>query len=495
MPAAPLTILDCLDRPSVFPGFTDPSWTPWRTILAAVFGLPVPDPELFTHLTNRTTPPTDPVREAWIVAGRRAGKSRIAALIGVYLACFRDYSARLAPGEWAVIAVIAADRAQARTVMSYVVGLLDASPLLARLVTSTSAECVELGTRVRIEVHTCSYRSVRGYSLAGAICDEIAFWRSDESSRNPDSEVIAALRPGLANLRGPLVAISSPYSRKGALWQAHRRHFGAKGDPGVLVVQAPSRLLNPSLPEHVVADALADDPQAAAAEWNAQFRSDVETFVSREVLDACTDLGITERPPEPSLRYVAFVDPSGGSQDSMALAVAHRAEDGSAVLDLVREVRAPLSPEAVTADFCALLKAYNVHEVRGDRYGGSWPQERFAVHGVTYRSAELVKSDLYQAALPLFTSGRAALLDLPRLVNQLAALERRTGRGGRGVVDHGPGQHDDLGNAVAGALVLVSGRPEPPFLQYIREQMRDAEANARRAEVETDRRTHGIPLT
>ena len=53
----------------------------------------------------------------------------------------------------------------------------------------------------------------------------------------------------------------------------------------------------------------------------------------------------------------------------------------------------------------------------------------------------------------MINSGRVDLLEHPRLVAQLSRLERRTGRGGRDSIDHAPGDHDDLANAVAGALV------------------------------------------
>jgi hypothetical protein len=53
------------------------------------------------------------------------------------------------------------------------------------------------------------------------------------------------------------------------------------------------------------------------------------------------------------------------------------------------------------------------------------------------------------------------LLDNQRLVNQLIGLERRTSPAGRDRIDHGPGphRHDDLANAVCGALV---GAQKPP---------------------------------
>jgi hypothetical protein len=55
------------------------------------------------------------------------------------------------------------------------------------------------------------------------------------------------------------------------------------------------------------------------------------------------------------------------------------------------------------------------------------------------------------------------LLDLPRLVSQLCALERRTVRGGRDSIDHPPGAHDDIANSVAGVLVVVAGAGGAPL--------------------------------
>jgi hypothetical protein len=280
----------------------------------------------------------------------------------------------------------------------------------------------------------------------------------------------------------------------------HREHHGKPSD--VLVWQAPSRAMNPTIPARVVEQAYADDPASAAAEWGGCFRADVETFLAREAVEACIPLDCRERPPLAGLRYVAFCDPSGGSADSMTLALAHR-EDGSngaparAVLDLVREARPPFSPEAVVADFAEVLRAYGVGTVEGDRYAGEWPRERFAVHGIDYRPAAKSKSELYRDLLPLVNGGRAELLDVPRLVAQLAGLERRTTRGGRDSIDHGPGAHDDVGNAAAGALVLAAGGRAPGDLgitigdasAFGQEPLeRGLEAHRRREQEERDRR-------
>jgi hypothetical protein len=66
------------------------------------------------------------------------------------------------------------------------------------------------------------------------------------------------------------------------------------------------------------------------------------------------------------------------------------------------------------------------------------------------------RSSIYLNALPLFTSGRARLLDNPRLIAQFAALERRTFSTGRDRVDKGRTGHDDAANSAAGALVLAA---------------------------------------
>jgi len=268
--------------------------------------------------------------------------------------------------------------------------------------------------------------------------------------------VLNALRPGMVTIpNAMLLCASSPYARRGALWDAHRRHFGKDGDP-ILVWHAGARTMNPTVPQRVIDEATERDPAWAAAEYGAQFRSDVQSFVSREAVEACVSLGVRERPPVSGVRYSAFVDPSGGSADSMTVAVAHREKGGDTILDAIRERRPPFSPEAVVADFAGLLKSYRITTIAGDRYAGEWPRERLREHGITYDPADKPKSDLYRDLLPAINSRTVDLLDSDRLLNQLVGLERRTARGGRDSIDHAPGGHDDLANAVAGVVAMLA---------------------------------------
>jgi hypothetical protein len=224
------------------------------------------------------------------------------------------------------------------------------------------------------------------------------------------------------------------------------------------VAHGTSRDFNSDLPQSIIDRAMARDAAAAAAEYMAQFRTDVETFIAREAIEACIEAGIRERPPARAQNYVAFVDPSGGSSDSMTLAIAHT-EGKTQILDAVRERKPPFSPEAVVAEFASLLQQYRCSTVYGDRYGGEWPPEQFRKAGVHYENAEKSKSELYVDLLPLINSAAVDLLDHDRLTYQLLSLERRTSRSGKDSIDHAPGGHDDVANAVAGALVCAYIKP------------------------------------
>ncbi|HUA81240.1 MAG TPA: hypothetical protein VL997_12760 [Dyella sp.] len=471
-----LNIIDALDDPDYFgPLFARDTWACWRVFLKALFGLggtmTGAERELFQHHTGRHEPPTQPFAEAALVIGRRGGKSRMLALIAVFLATFRDYDEYIAPGEIPTIAIIAADRKQARVILHYCRGLLQSVALLAPLLVDEMVESLKLKSGVVIEVHSGRISSPRGRTMIAVLGDEIAFWRTDDDASNPDTEVIAAVRPALATIPGSMLLIaSSPYAKRGVLYSTFRRHWGHDGSR-TLVWRGKSLEMNPSLDPAIVEAAREEDPAAAASEYDAEFRDDIAQFVPREVIDACTVPDRRELLPASKVNYFAAVDPSGGSSDSMTLGIAHE-EGGATVLDAIREVRPPFSPEAVVADFAALLKSYRIRTVVGDRYGGEWCREPFRGHGIEYQLAELSASEIFRDALPLLTSGNAQLLDLPRLSNQLAALERRTSRSGRDLISHPPGGHDDIAVVACSALLLCKSarRPiqiSPEFLERI----------------------------
>jgi len=205
--------------------------------------------------------------------------------------------------------------------------------------------------------------------------------------------------------------------------------------------------MNPSLP----ADYL-------RSEVLGEFRAGVATFLDPDALEACVVPDRHELPPSEGVRYQAFVDPSGGSRDAFALAIAHAA-DVRVIVDVVRAWAPPFNPSGVVEEIAAVLRGYDINEVVGDRYAGEWPREQFRFRGIEYQVAELDRSRLYLEFLPRVNAGTVELPQDQMLLRELRGLERRRGPSGRDRIDHRPGEHDDRANAVAGVVQLAGNAP------------------------------------
>ncbi len=449
-------IVDAIKHPEIFgPFFKDlKTWRTWVVFLKALFALRMGkrEAELYRECTGRESVPSEAFREAFVIVGRRGGKSFMMAVIAVYLAFTKNYQKYLAPGEMATILIIATDKPQANIIMGYIKSLLLSIPLFEKEIDGKiRALDVTLKNRVQIMIRTCSYSAVRGYTLAAVILEEVSFWITD--GVNPDYEVLTALRPGLATIPGAmLLAISSPYGRNGILYEAYRDNFGKDESP-ILIWRAATRVMNPTIGEDYIEKELAKDPEAARAEWLAEFRKDLESFLPLEWIQKATIPDRFELPPA-RFTYQAFADPSGGAQDAFTLSIAHREKD-KIVQDLLRRTRSPFNPQVVVKEYVDLLRQYNVREVTGDRYAGAWVSQSFEDNGIRYIASEKSKSDLYLNFEPLLAQGKVELLDDRILFNELRMLERRTGRSGKDSVDHPPRGSDDSANSTAGVIVSL----------------------------------------
>jgi hypothetical protein len=441
--------------------FSGDTWDSWRVTMKAAFGEPMTDAEVarFRTLADRD-PPINRVRELWLVIGRRAGKDSIASAIATYMAVYGDFQKHLRRGERACVLCLAVDRNQAGIVFGYIRAFFEEIPLLKPLARHIGNDSIELTNNVDIVVSTNSFRAIRGRTVALAILDECAYWRDDEFA-NPDSEIVTALIPALGTLRNAgsmIIGISTAYRRGGLLFDKWVKHHG-KPDPNVLVIRQPSAVYNPnwSQPE-AAAEIQRDlelDPERFGAEWLSEWRSDLADFVDREVIDALMVKDRYENPPVIGIQYVAFIDVSGGSSDSMVLCIGHSPQPGYFVLDMIREWRPPFDPAASVQEAASLCRAYHAFRVIGDAFGGEWPRERFREQGISYDLADLTKVKIYIEALPTLNARKAELLDHQRMFHQFINLTRTTTRGGRDTIDHPRGDHDDIANAVSGCLVYA----------------------------------------
>lgn len=432
------------------------SWQLWRSVLRAAFGLPLDNADLerFHSVAGDRRPPEQRVDELWAVLGRRSGKTRVAAAVSVFIATLCEH--RLAAGEVGYVLLLAASRSQASVAFNYVIGFLEASPILSQLIEGVTADEVRLTGNIVIAVHTNSYRTIRGRSLLAVIGDETSFWR-DETSAAPDVETYRACVPALAEKAGIWVGISSGYRKTGLLYTKWRDHFGQAGDD-VLVIQGPTQAFNPLFNKKTIDKAKAADPEAAESEWMGGFRNDIAAFLDDATIDAAIDFARPiELPPRDGVKYFAFADASGGRHDAYTVCVGHK-EGERFVADVIRGKRPPFDPQTATAEYAKLLKEYRLSRITGDNYSAAWVETAWKVEGIKYERSKLPKSALYLEALPLFMRGLVSIPDHAALSRELRLLERRTARSSKDIVDHGRNGADDHANALAGMLNALNAK-------------------------------------
>lgn len=453
------TIIDLMDAA----GMTEANgWLPWRAFWKACYAIPMTPDELafYQRHTKRDRPSSTQVAEAWMCIGRGGGKTKNSALHAVYRAItFQTVDA----GEDVIIPLLASDRRQARSALKYM-RVFNALPIVSAYVhRGTLREIIEYKTGVNVEVQTASKKAPRGFSCPTCCCDEICWWETEDDHVNPDSEILTAVRGSLGRVKGSmLVALSNPAAPLGEMYEAVSDYYGVD-DPDVLVWNASTLAMNPTYDSRAIARAFKKDAVVAVAEFGldgfVQFRQHSQALFDVEPLSNAITAGRRELPPVEGIKYVAFIDAAEGSRsgDSMTLGIAHE-ENCLAVLDAIRCADPPFSPGDVIANmFAPVLHQYGIRQIAGDRHAAGFVAAALRVCGVTFVPTKLSKSDIYAELLPLVNTDMVEILDNATLRTQLLALQRRPMRGGRDSIDHPSGGHDDIANAAAGALTLVTG--------------------------------------
>jgi hypothetical protein len=237
----------------------------------------------------------------------------------------------------------------------------------------------------------------------------------------------------------------------------------------VLFALATTRQLNPTITQEFIDAELARDPVANAAEYLSVFRSDVASFLDAALVDDATRRAPRELPRRIAtttgtpIRYFGALDVSGGRGDAAAAAVAH-VEGDRVIVDACRRWPAPHDPKAVAGQAAAFLTEYSLASAVADQYGAELSRVLYGDAGVTLIASDHARSDVYLRLLPLLTTGRIELPPDQMLRTEMLGLERRTSRSGKDTVDHRPGAHDDLANAVALAAVQAARAGGGPSL-------------------------------
>jgi hypothetical protein len=252
-----------------------------------------------------------------------------------------------------------------------------------------------------------------------------------------------------------LIKVSTPYVKSGVLHDDFT-HGWAHENPDLLVWQAPTTLMNPSISEERLARERRRDPERARREYDALFVEAIDAFLPAAWVDAAVIPGRFELPPRPDTFYVAAVDPSGGGQDAFALAIVHLEGDANGpvhvVLDVIKSWQSHrtgiVDLGSIVRECAGLIRAYGGMAVVGDEYSKQWVIQAFAREGIAYIRAR-PKNECYLEIGPRFAQGLVDLLDHPQLIRELKLLERRSRPGGKPSVDHPRGAHDDNANVLA----------------------------------------------
>jgi hypothetical protein len=422
------------------------TWLNWMVALRCLYGLPIKKDKnlaLIKECTGRNSLPPDGFDTALLLTGRRSGKSKISAIIGAYESTLSGREKLLSKGELGMVAILAPTKKQGRIVKNYLRAVFEETPILENEIVNETAEGFSLSNGVLVEICVGDWRSIRGYTLLAAIVDEVCFFGLDaESKVRSDTELIRAIKPALATTKGRLICISSPYAKKGWAFNQWKKYFG-NNDGKVLIWNCPSKTMNPTLSQSIIDDAMEEDRAAALSEYMGQFRDDIALFLPREVIEGVVIKGRKELLPRSVIQYFSFVDVSGGRSDDAALAIAHKSER-KVIIDFTKRYLPPFNPNSVVQSMADELKRYGLHQTTGDNYAAEYTAQAFQAFGVKYKKSEKVKSQLYLELLPRLCSGEIELLDDELTINQLANLERRTRSGGKDIVDHPQGGHDDL---------------------------------------------------
>lgn len=388
---------------------------------------------------------------------------------------------------------------QARNAFGFIRNYIQRSPELRQAIVAVRKDEIELCNGVTIACWPCSYVSVRGFSVLAAICDEVAFWKQEETAANPVEEVLDALRPAMATFpRHKLLKISTPFRRDGLLW----REYQKRSELSFPVWHLPSPEMNRTLNVEFLEKEKKRNLEKYRREYMAEFIDHLVTWIPSEILDPCIVRGRLEVPPIPGARYAAVIDPAFRHSD-FAFANVHQTDEGQVVVDRIQKwsgtKKTPVPFERVCAQIATVLQEYGINRVYGDQYCASIIRQTFDSIGIQYEEHSFgqgTRTEIFGNLRHLLTQGKIELLDNPDLTGQLRSLEERKTKAGQIDVRPAGGRKDDVAIAVALAahkLTCEDRRPPVMPILIVSRGGGSALANASRTRVSSFGRSEWEP--
>lgn len=465
----------------------------WSAVLAALFGIRLEKLEqtVLQKLCGYRVPAPSGYGEGIVIAGRRAGKSIVAACVGLFECIVRgdEHMQWLAPGQRGYVAIISRTQRQALELFRYARSIVERNPELHALLECDPLES-QSGGELRFKngtvltVMVASRSSIRGYTFLATILDEFAWVAYDEASSDPDIEIVSAARFAMVAPAGAprrrLLVISSPAAKMGFVYESHRQFYGKSNDL-VLVAHGDTFTFNESISPAALESERIRDPQRYRREVEAEFLDSVSPFLDGDLVNAAARdpdayvFGANRYPGSTTLGpgqyggHCAAID-LAFKRDSSALAIGRVEEqiDGLPPRYVVCGVwiwtpqpGQPLVVEQVLSQISAICRRYGVNWVACDQFAFQPLQESARRYGIDLHEIPATnqsKVEIFTRLRELLISRRLSLPADERLLRELRELEARVSQSNNIVIGHPmrASAHDDVACAVAW-LVYVLG--------------------------------------
>ena len=424
-----------------------------RAILKAIYGDPMERDErlAFLELTEGREPRKGGYDEAAIICGVRSGKTELGTTVLTYECVGWNpvLASILPPGKTAKGIIVAQNERGAGEAREYVEGnLLKLHDAYGGILASVSGQeraitgkSIKLSGACEIVIYPSKKASVRAATGLCFIGDEVAYWEVAEGAYSQDTKVMRAVRSRfatLSRLHPKRLLISSPDEEEGVLYEAWKHR---ETRPKVLVINAPSWALNPSLEQSFLDDEEEKDPEDFKTEYGAQFRraGGGNAFLSADVIEQCIERGRIQNPPKSGIEYLAWMD-AAFKRDRFSLGIGHLEYVAGAPKVVVDHTRhwtpratakgrkaAPLDDREVIKEVVAEIRAYGCDRIHGDQFADVPIKNTFQTdHGVLFVESPVSAPEKVDAFKNLRASMRARLVSIPEdpvLVKDLKSLE------------------------------------------------------------------------
>lgn len=408
----------------------------------------------------------NPITEFLNVAGRRSGKSTIAAIFMAWLAYrlifdknFLD-SIPLLSNTTISLLNSACDIHQSRILFRMITSNLQTLGLIPP--GKFPADHIDLkseihGYPVQLESLTSSPGSSRGRTAAGICFDEFAHFNRSHGPM-ADRDFWHALKPSMATFgdRSLTIITTTPSGRSGIVWDLFQERGNRRG---MLAVNLPTWELNPYIRREDLEDEFNRDEILARQEYGAEFIEPEGHFLRYSDIRKCVRRERVQIPAGSQLHMHIDI---GLIHDATAIALGHLewadSERKIVVIDRVESMKgrpdAPLSLMSVESRILEILGSCGRTKISGitfDQHQSAGIVERLQARGLPARiftATSKSMADSYSLLRELVVSGNISIPDDERLVEELSSLECKPVSYGF-KVEAQSGTNDDMADAVA----------------------------------------------